>query len=137
MPAWGTRVPEQQIWKLVAYIDSMQTGRTRRAPGIDHAPADRSSLSSCVACCRARRAGARWLRRATELPVRRRPAARELAWLGWVTLITFCVVTVLVWILLMVVIMRRRGSFDEHAPVETQPRTGIDWISSAASSFPA
>jgi cytochrome c oxidase subunit 2 len=55
-------------------------------------------------------------------------AARRLAWLGWITLITFCVVTVLVWILLVVVIMRRRGSFDEHAPVEPQPRTGIDWI---------
>lgn len=25
MPAWGTRVPEQQIWQLVAYIQSLRT----------------------------------------------------------------------------------------------------------------
>jgi cytochrome c oxidase cbb3-type subunit 3 len=25
MPAWGTRIPEQQIWELVAYIQSMRT----------------------------------------------------------------------------------------------------------------
>ena len=25
MPAWGTRIPEDQIWKLVAYIKSMRT----------------------------------------------------------------------------------------------------------------
>ena len=25
MPAWGTKLPEEQIWKLVAYIKSMRT----------------------------------------------------------------------------------------------------------------
>ena len=25
MPAWGTKIPEQQIWELVAYIKSMGT----------------------------------------------------------------------------------------------------------------
>jgi cytochrome c oxidase cbb3-type subunit 3 len=25
MPAWGTKIPEEQIWKLVAYIKSMRT----------------------------------------------------------------------------------------------------------------
>ena len=25
MPAWGTRIPEDQIWKLVAYIKSLRT----------------------------------------------------------------------------------------------------------------
>jgi cytochrome c oxidase cbb3-type subunit 3 len=25
MPAWGTRVPEQEVWKLVAYIKSLGT----------------------------------------------------------------------------------------------------------------
>lgn len=25
MPAWGTKIPEDQIWKLVAYITSMRT----------------------------------------------------------------------------------------------------------------
>lgn len=25
MPAWGTKIPEDQIWKIVAYIKSMRT----------------------------------------------------------------------------------------------------------------
>jgi cytochrome c oxidase cbb3-type subunit 3 len=25
MPAWGTKIPEDQIWQLVAYIKSMRT----------------------------------------------------------------------------------------------------------------
>jgi len=25
MPAWGTKIPQEQIWKLVAYIKSMKT----------------------------------------------------------------------------------------------------------------
>lgn len=25
MPAWGTKIPKQQIWELVAYIKSMRT----------------------------------------------------------------------------------------------------------------
>jgi hypothetical protein len=25
MPAWGTKIPEQQIWELVAYIKTMGT----------------------------------------------------------------------------------------------------------------
>jgi hypothetical protein len=25
MPSWGTKIPEQQIWELVAYIKSMGT----------------------------------------------------------------------------------------------------------------
>lgn len=25
MPAWGTKIPEEQIWKIVAYIKSMRT----------------------------------------------------------------------------------------------------------------
>jgi cytochrome c oxidase cbb3-type subunit 3 len=32
MPAWGTRVPEQQLWKLVAYIDSMRKPNEPDAP---------------------------------------------------------------------------------------------------------
>ena len=27
MPAWGTKIPEDQIWQLVAYIKSMRTPR--------------------------------------------------------------------------------------------------------------
>ena len=25
MPAWGTKIPQEQIWKLVAYIKSMNS----------------------------------------------------------------------------------------------------------------
>ncbi len=25
MPAWGTKIPEEQIWKLVAYVRSLRT----------------------------------------------------------------------------------------------------------------
>jgi hypothetical protein len=25
MPAWGTRIPEEQIWQLVTYIKTMRT----------------------------------------------------------------------------------------------------------------
>jgi cytochrome c oxidase cbb3-type subunit 3 len=32
MPAWGTRVPEDQIWRLVAYIDSLRTPQEPDAP---------------------------------------------------------------------------------------------------------
>ncbi|HET6805118.1 MAG TPA: c-type cytochrome [Frateuria sp.] len=55
------------------------------------------------------------------------PAARRLAELGWTALIAFSAVTVIVWILLVVVIARRRGSFSEHAPIDTAPQ-GIGWI---------
>jgi cytochrome c oxidase cbb3-type subunit 3 len=32
MPAWGTRIPEEQIWKLVTYIESMRTPQEPEAP---------------------------------------------------------------------------------------------------------
>ena len=32
MPAWGTKVPEQQIWKIVAYLETMRTPREPDAP---------------------------------------------------------------------------------------------------------
>jgi cytochrome c oxidase cbb3-type subunit 3 len=32
MPTWGTRVPEDQIWKLVAYIKTLQTPLEADAP---------------------------------------------------------------------------------------------------------
>jgi len=32
MPAWGTKVPEDQIWKLVAYIQSLGTPREPQPP---------------------------------------------------------------------------------------------------------
>lgn len=32
MPAWGTRLPSQEIWKLVSYIQSLRTDREPQAP---------------------------------------------------------------------------------------------------------
>lgn len=32
MPAWGTKVPEQQIWKLVVYIKSLRTAQEPDPP---------------------------------------------------------------------------------------------------------
>jgi len=32
MPAWGARIPEQQIWELVAYIRSLRTPREPEPP---------------------------------------------------------------------------------------------------------
>lgn len=33
MPAWGTRIPEAQIWQLVAYVKSLRTPREPNPPG--------------------------------------------------------------------------------------------------------
>lgn len=40
MPAWGTKIPEDQIWQLVAYIKSM---RTLQEPDPPNEPADEQS----------------------------------------------------------------------------------------------
>lgn len=32
MPAWGTKLPEDQIWKLVAYIKSLRTSKEPDSP---------------------------------------------------------------------------------------------------------
>ncbi len=32
MPAWGTRIPQDQIWKIVAYIKSLKTSREPDPP---------------------------------------------------------------------------------------------------------
>lgn len=37
MPAWGTKIPQDQIWQLVAYIKSM---RTPQEPDPPTEPAD-------------------------------------------------------------------------------------------------
>jgi len=38
MPAWGTKIPEQQIWKLVAYIKSLNTPQEPDAPKVPPQP---------------------------------------------------------------------------------------------------
>jgi len=32
MPAWGTQIPQEEIWQLVAYIKSMRTPNEPEAP---------------------------------------------------------------------------------------------------------
>ncbi|HEX5426402.1 MAG TPA: c-type cytochrome [Candidatus Acidoferrales bacterium] len=32
MPAWGTRIPQDQVWKIVAYIKSLNTSREPDPP---------------------------------------------------------------------------------------------------------
>lgn len=38
MPAWGTKIPEDQIWKLVAYIKSMRTPQEPEPPVVPPVP---------------------------------------------------------------------------------------------------
>jgi len=38
MPAWGTKIPEDQIWKLVAYIKSMRTPEEPDPPTVPAEP---------------------------------------------------------------------------------------------------
>ena len=38
MPAWGTKVPEEEIWKLVAYIKSLNTPQEPSPPRVPSAP---------------------------------------------------------------------------------------------------
>ncbi len=42
MPAWGSKIPEDQIWQLVAYIKSLRTAQEPDAPVI---PKDEDVLS--------------------------------------------------------------------------------------------
>ncbi|HUK49300.1 MAG TPA: c-type cytochrome [Terriglobales bacterium] len=38
MPAWGTKIPQDQIWKLVAYIKSMRTPDEPDPPSVPAQP---------------------------------------------------------------------------------------------------
>lgn len=42
MPSWGTKIPEDQIWKLVAYIKSMNTPQEPDPPLVPPQPEARS-----------------------------------------------------------------------------------------------
>jgi cytochrome c oxidase subunit 2 len=44
--------------------------------------------------------------------------AASIAWLSWSVFITFAVVTIVMWVLILWSILRRRGSFDTHEPVD-------------------
>ena len=54
------------------------------------------------------------------------PAAERLAHMSWLMIILFLVVTAAMWILIAVAASKRRGTLDEHAPVDTGG--GQNWI---------
>ncbi|HEX6212647.1 MAG TPA: cytochrome c oxidase subunit II [Methylomirabilota bacterium] len=54
------------------------------------------------------------------------PAGERLARLGWPVLITFLIVTAVMWGLLFWVAVRRRGTLAEHAPPDTGG--GLGWV---------
>jgi cytochrome c oxidase subunit 2 len=54
------------------------------------------------------------------------PASGNIAALGWFVFILFCVVAVIMWVLIAWISLRRRGSFDQHAPVDVGG--GQSWI---------
>lgn len=62
------------------------------------------------------------------------PGARGLAALGWPALVGLLAVSIGVWALLFWVALRRRGSFDEHAPAEAGG--GQRWILWGGVAFP-
>ena len=59
------------------------------------------------------------------------PAAENLAHLGWFIFLLFSTVGIVMWVLLAWVASRRRGTFQEHAPVDVGG--GQAWIKLADS----
>jgi len=65
------------------------------------------------------------------------PAARGIAHLGWFALIVLIAVTVVVWLLMAAIVLRRRGgSFATHAPVAPSP-VGMNWLLIGGFAIPA
>src|ERR1700754_442547 len=54
------------------------------------------------------------------------PAASRLASLGWLSLILFAAVTLVVWALIAVIALRKRGSLETHAPIDQTD--GQRWV---------
>jgi cytochrome c oxidase subunit II len=54
------------------------------------------------------------------------PSAHEIAKLGWFIYIMFLIVAIVMWILILLVVTRPRGSFQEHAPVGSGG--GQSWV---------
>jgi cytochrome c oxidase subunit II len=63
------------------------------------------------------------------------PGARLLSWLGWFVLITFLVTTAVMWVLIVVVARRRRGTLAEHAPPDAEG--GLHWVLIGGFAIPA
>ena len=63
------------------------------------------------------------------------PASRQIADLGWFVLVTFAVVSVVMWAVVLWVATRRTGSFTQHAPWNAGGGTG--WIVIGGLGIPA
>lgn len=61
--------------------------------------------------------------------------AASIAWLSWSVFIAFGVVTIIMWVLILWSVLRRRGSFDTHEPVDAGGGQG--WIAIGGFAIPA
>jgi len=62
------------------------------------------------------------------------PAARTLADAGWFVLVTFSIVTVVMWILILWLALRRKGTLAEHAPWDAGG--GMAWVTIGGFTIP-
>jgi cytochrome c oxidase subunit 2 len=62
------------------------------------------------------------------------PAAHSIAWLSWFMTIMFLVVSVIMWALLAFAFYRRRGTLEEHEPIDS--RGGEMWIVIGGAAIP-
>lgn len=62
------------------------------------------------------------------------PAAHEISSLSWIVYGTFCVVGLVMWALLLWVALRRRGSLEQHAPIDAGG--GEEWIVTGGFAIP-
>jgi heme/copper-type cytochrome/quinol oxidase subunit 2 len=61
-------------------------------------------------------------------------AANQIAHLSWLMAILFLIVTAAMWALLTIAIAKRRGTFNEHAPVDSG--AGQTWIAIGGLAIP-
>jgi cytochrome c oxidase subunit II len=62
------------------------------------------------------------------------PAAGNIAWLEWTALIAFCIISFIMWILLLWAVTRKRGSLETHEPWNTTGGQG--WIAIGGFAIP-
>lgn len=65
------------------------------------------------------------------------PAARQIAAFGWLTLILFSVITLVMWLLILWVSARRRGTLTEHLPWNARDTLAMRWIFVGGLAVPA
>ena len=108
MPSWGTKIPEEQIWKLVAYIKSMRTSmnrnrpkcrptnKSRLRPSFIH-PSRRKRTSLNASLCPSVVVTALGMPEIAVYALSQGPAADKIAHLSWFMLILFLAITASMW----------------------------------------